>query len=324
MHDKVQYAVDDEFSQSMAKALIKKERSRARNAQTTIGPSSLGICRERLRSIIFEDWEEPEPPAEQQEWKAAAAIGGLVGEYAQDAYAAEHDGQTEVRVTAKLPCGISISGNADLVLPKANRLVDIKTKARTADASTWGPSYVYLVQISVYTVGLVQMGLLKEGATATLCYIGRSGQDSMPWSVTLTWEQVVEIFQEADRRVQQVIDAHQRILLARKHGDAELENQIRDELRDCSPAYALACDCPCAKGASWDVTDEITEPSVIEAADRYIKSKQYAEDWKGMQDRLKEELRGWSGVLPDGTKIFWNARGALTVRKPKVQKDPTV
>lgn len=318
MHDDIKFTVDDEFSESMLKALIDFENARPRNKQKGIGPSGLGGCRERLRQQLFEGWSEPE--GDRPEWNAPAVIGTLIGAHAEGIYAKAHDGGTEVKLTAKLPCGISVTGSTDLILPKENRLVDIKTKARTADASNWGPSFTYFAQIAVYTLAAVQMGLLKEGATATLCYIGRSGEDRKPWSVTITWEQVLEVIDEINTRILLILDVQKRLQSTESE---EARKGIIDEIRDCSPAYALATGCPCMIGAEWEPTEQLTDPEVVENARRYIEAKTAAEGWKGTQDRLKQELRGWSGITPDGTRVVWNSRGALTVRKPKQQKSVT-
>lgn len=316
MNKTVDFQVDDDFSKSMEQALIELEAKRPRNKQKGLGPSALGGCRERIRMTLFEGWQEEE--GEQPEWNAAAVIGTLIGAHVENTYARAHNGMTEHKITTKLPCGISVTGSADLLLE--DRIVDIKTKARTADASAWGPSFVYLAQLSVYVMGAVQMGLLKEGAKGTLCYIGRSGQDKEPWSITITWEQITQIFNEVNERILQILDVQKRLQATT---DEEARKGIIDELRDCSPAYAIATGCPCMHGAEWEPTEEITDPEVIENARRYIEAKAAAEGWKGMQDRLKQDLRGWSGVLPDGTKVAWTSRGALTVRKPKAQKSET-
>ncbi|MGO2600837.1 MAG: hypothetical protein ACTH7X_08620 [Brevibacterium aurantiacum] len=318
MSDDIKFTVDDEFSKSMLKTLIDIENARPRNRQKGMGPSGLGGCRERIRQQLFEGWSEPE--GDEPEWNAAAVIGTLIGAHAEDAYAKAHNGGSEVSITTKLPCGISVSGSTDLILPEDNRIVDIKTKARIADASQYGPSFTYFAQIATYTLGAVQMGKLKEGASGTLCYIGRSGQDKEPWSVTLTWEQILEVIDEVDARIRLILDVQKRLLEAT---DDEARKGIVDEIRDCSPAYALATGCPCMIGAEWEPTEQLTDPEVVENARRYVEAKTAADDWKGAQDRLKQELRGWSGITPDGTRVVWNSRGALTVRKPKQQKSVT-
>lgn len=318
MHEDIKFTVDEDFTKSMTSVLIDVENSRPRNRQKGLGPSAIGGCRERIRQTLFEGWSEP--GSDVPEWPAPAVIGTLLGAYAEQAYAKAHGGESEVKISTKLPCGIGVTGSTDLILPEQNRIVDIKTKARTADASTWGPSFVYFAQIATYTYGAVQMGLLKEGATATLCYFGRSGEDRKPWSATITWEQVLQIIEELDGRIRQILDVQKRL---NETDNEETRKGIIDEIRDCSPAYALATGCPCMNGAEWEPTEQITDPEVIANAQHYIEAKASAEGWKSTQDRLKQELRGWNGVLPDGTRVTWDSRGRLIVRKPKQQKSET-
>lgn len=306
---------DEAFEQELVDALIAAENARPRNAQAGLGPSGLGACRERVRATLFEGWSEP--PSE-TEWNAAAAIGTLMGHHIENVAAGHMAGETEKAVTATLPCGISVTGNADLVLtqPERNRCVDVKTKPRTLDASKYGVSDVYLYQIVLYTMGLVQMGALQEGATATLAYFGRSGEDKRPYVVNLTWEEILILWEKIDRRVRQIVAVQEEMDQLAK-SDHVGRNALRNKLRDCSPAYAIATGCPCLEGAEYDAKEPITEPEVIQLANDYMAAKKAAEEYAAEQRRLKERLRGIKGTTADGTKVIWSTNGALTVRKPK-------
>lgn len=306
---------DEAFEQELVDALVAAENSRPRNAQVGIGPSGIGGCRERVRATLFDGWKEP--PSE-SEWNAPAAIGTLMGHHIENVAAKAMGGETEKTVTAKLPCGISVTGNADLILPQVdrNRCVDVKTKARTADASRYGVSDIYLYQIVIYTMGLVQMDVLKEGATAALAYFGRSGEDKRPYVVYLTWEEILVLWDKIDRRIRQIV-AVQEEMDQLAEADHVGRNALRNKLRDCSPAYAIATGCPCLEGADYDAKEPITEPEMIQLVRDYEAAKKGAEDKVAEQRRLKEALRGLKGTLPDGTKVIWNSAGALTVRKPK-------
>lgn len=306
---------DEAFEQELVDALIAEENSRPRNSQAGLGPSAIGGCRERVRASLFENWSEPRSDVE---WNAAAAIGTLMGHHIENVAARAMGGETEKAVTATLPCGISVTGNADLVLAQIerNRCVDVKTKPRTADASKYGVSDVYLYQLTIYTMGLVQMGILKEGATATLAYFGRSGEDRRPYVVNISWEEILILWEKIDRRIRQIVAIQEEMDQLAK-ADHVGRNALRNRLRDCSPAYAIATGCPCLEGAEYDAKEPITEPHVIQLANDYMAAKKAAEDSAAEQRRLKEQLRGIKGTTADGTKVIWATNGALTVRKPK-------
>src|SRR5688572_23315014 len=151
------------LSEELHAALVSHEGRRPRSVQLSLGPSELGGCREYIRNVMV-----GAPVQGNTEWPTAAVVGTLLGDHLETVASEELGALTQVPVTTKLPNGLVVSGTADMVFPERNALADAKSKVGLSGVRKEGPSLENLVQVSIYTLGLVQMGVLSEGATASL------------------------------------------------------------------------------------------------------------------------------------------------------------
>jgi hypothetical protein len=91
----VKVARDEELEAELLDAFNSWSGDRPRNAQRTLGPSSLGDCRELIRATIAGDEGIPERPRGLD----GAAIGTIVGDALEGIFEARMGVQTQVPVT---------------------------------------------------------------------------------------------------------------------------------------------------------------------------------------------------------------------------------
>lgn len=296
------------------RALIDFENAKPRNQQLKLGPSELGSCREYVRNVMI-----GAPRQEADVWPTAAVVGTLMGEHVEDVLGNAWGVPTQVPVTATLPNGLQVSGHADIVLPEENAVVDIKTKDQLAGVEKEGALLDNCVQISVYALGLVQAGVLSEGATAHLLYIDRSGNQQYIHEVTLTWEEMVAYIDVCMDRLNDVIEAQEHI----DNGEVEYARDLRDKTPPF--CYSERVLCPfrdlCWKGSDseWYPTNrEITDPETVELVRSYAEVRDQQKAYESMRREKRERLVGVTGITPDGFVVTWPGDGrALYVTKVK-------
>jgi len=194
------------LGEELHQALVEHEAARPRSRQLSLGPSELGGCREYVRNVMVGSAVQGN-----SEWPTAAVVGTLVGEHVEQVAQEMLGAVTQVPVTTTLPNGLVVSGTADLVFPERNALGDVKTKVGLSDVRKAGPSLENCIQVSIYTLGLVQAGVLSEGATASLLYIDRSGVEQSVYEVTLEWERIEYFIGVVVDRLNDVVDAQEHI-----------------------------------------------------------------------------------------------------------------
>jgi hypothetical protein len=287
-------------------ALVDNENSRPRSQQWRLGPSELGYCREYIRNVMVGAPEEPN-----SEWPTAAIVGTLLGEHIE-AVAAKYMGAiTQVPVTTRLPNGLVVSGHADMVFPERNALADAKSKAGLSDIRKEGPSLEHLIQVAIYTTGLVQMGVLTEGATAHLIYADRSGQEQVLYEVELDWERIKYFIDVVVDRLADVLDAQDHI----DRGEVEWARALRDK----TPPYCYhpRVMCPfrslCWEGSEWAPDDVIEDQEIIDTVARFVAARDEHNAAGELRLQLRERLRGVSGRTPDGYSVNWTTENTLYV-----------
>lgn len=291
-------------------AMAEYENERPRNQQLTLGPSELGGCREYIRNVLA-----GAPQQGNGEWPAAAVFGTLWGDYVEAIVSDKMDAVTQVPVTTKLPNGLYVSGTADMVWPERNLLADGKTKDGTDYVRRYGASLENCIQVSIYTLGLVQAEVLSEGATAVLLYCDRSGKEQSLYQVELSWAQIENYVNLACDRLDDVLDAQ-------KHIDAG-EVEFARSLRDKTPpfCYSERVMCPfrdlCWKGSEWVPNEVIEDERVIETVGQFIEAKAELASAISRKDELRRELIGVSGTTPTGYSVNWSKNDALYVTKTK-------
>jgi hypothetical protein len=295
-------------------AMVAHENAKPRNQQIHLGPSELGGCREYIRNVLA-----GAPQQDNSEWPAAAVMGTLWGDYVEQVVADHLGAQTQVPVTTLLPNGIRVSGTADMVWPERNLLADGKTKDRLADVRKDGASLENCIQVSIYTLGLVQAGVLTEGATAVLLYCDRSGNEQVLFQIELDWEQI-------EHYIQVVCDRLDDVMLAQEHIDAG-EVEWARALRDKTPpfCYSERVMCPfrdlCWQGSEWVPDETITDENVIATVARFVAARADVAEAVSRKEFYRKELVGVSGMTPDGYSVTWPGDGrALYVTKVRKGK----
>lgn len=279
---------DPKMETELLDAFNSWSENRPRTLQKKIGPSSLGGCREKLRATIAGDEGIPERPRGLD----AASIGTMVGDSLEEIFAGRIGVATQVPIRMEFAnLGITVEGNSDIVWIERNGLLDLKSKNGLAEIQREGCSLENVIQISVYTVGAVQNGTLKEGATASLVYYDRSGTDKTFLVYTFTWEEILGYIQIAEQRLTQVFEVL----------DAGSPEESRWSMRDKEPGMCFYTQCEfrlnCWGGAdNWVPASTITTEEGLTAVAAYVRARKDAKDGVAYQREAREGLRGVEGV----------------------------
>jgi hypothetical protein len=267
------------ISNEIHDALRQFENDRPRSKQRTLGPSSLGSCREFLRATIAGDRMEPDT---RLPWKSF--IGSAIGERVATATESTLGAVTERRVSTVLPVsGITVSGNADIVLGR-KRLIDNKSKDGLETIMAEGPSKTYKIQLACYHVGLVQEGAMDEDSTASLVFFDRSGRCEWPYVWSMTYEQSVSWLEVADERLADV----QRALAT-----GESQGRLRDEEESfCYQGLNCPFYAACWPGDDFNPPAVITDPALVDAMRRYDLGRDLEKAAKQIKNEAKSDLGG--------------------------------
>lgn len=293
---------DKEFAAEVLSWVIEDQNNKPRSLQRGIGPSELGGCRERLRATWQGDPEEPDP-----NWHVAAHVGTVMGDDLERIFKAK-GALTQVSVTTVLPeTGLEVSGHADVVWPDLNRLGDLKSKDGLAGVRYEGVSLEYGIQLGVYALGLVQQGVLKEGADAVLLYYDRAGNDLEFAAAVISWEALMRFVAIAEMRLQQVVEAQSALDL----GDLAPLHDLRD--KPPSFCFSPKVMCPfrtaCWSGSEYDPSTVIDDEEIMASAARYKAGRDMEKQGATMKREARGELSGITGTLKDGTRVGWGPKG---------------
>lgn len=291
-------------------ALVDHENRRPRSLQLSLGPSALGGCREYIRNVMV-----GAPQQGNSEWPTAAVVGTLLGDHLETVAAEALGALTQVPVTTTLPNGLRVSGTADMVFVERNVLADVKSKVGLSDVRKKGPSLENCIQVSIYVLGLVQMGVLSEGATASLLYVDRAGVEQDVYEVTLDWDRIAYFIQVCVDRLQDVTDAQDQI----DQGNLEYARALRDKTPPF--CYSPRVMCPfrdlCWEGSEWAPSEVIEDEDVIATVAAFVETRAEHDTAGERRAQLREQLRGVSGRTPDGYSVNWATENTLYVTKVK-------
>lgn len=303
---------DEALEKRLLAAVIQEERERPRSQQRTVGPSEIGGCRRLLQAKIFEDGSDW---AQETEWPTAAHVGTVMGESLEAIFSKRLGALTQKRITTMLPdLELVIAGSSDVILVDDNVIVDLKSIETIAKLHSDGPKLSHLIQVSIYTLGAVQMGLLEEGATAVLAYYDRSGATQEFVCVTIDADAIARFIELAQERLRDVLAAQE----ALEAGDPTPTHELRDQ----APSFCFSkkVQCPlrfkCWGGSSWDPSQNIFDEAVYEIAKRYITGRDMEQAGKALKTSAKTELEGIEGhVFGSGGEIIVgkDGRGYISV-----------
>lgn len=291
-------------------ALVDHEQKRPRSVQIHLGPSELGGCREYIRNVMMGSVQQAD-----SEWPTAAVVGTLLGDHLEAVAGESLDALTQVPVTTTLPNGLVVSGHADMVFVERNVLADVKTKVGLSEVRKEGPSLENCVQVSIYTLGLVQMGILQEGASASLIYADRGGTEQVLYEVTLDWERIQYFIGVVVERLGDVLEAQEHI----DQGEVEWARALRDKTPPF--CYSPRVMCPfrdlCWEGSEWVPHDMIEDPEVIAVVEQFVLVRDSYNQSAALRGELRERLRGVSGLTPSGYSVNWATENTLYVTRVK-------
>lgn len=297
-------------------ALKQFEREKPRSQQVRLGPSELGGCREYVRNVMVGS-----PMQEPTEWPTAAVVGTLLGTHLETVAEKYLGAVTEVPVTTTLPNGLKVSGHADIVLVDENVVVDAKSKDGLYDTRREGPSLENMIQVSVYALGLVQAGILSEGATAILLYVDRSGDDQTLHEVELDWDRIQYFVEKCIERLDEVVSVQELV----DQGEVEYARALRDKTPPF--CYSPKVQCPfrdlCWKGSEWVPHEEIADEETIRNIEVYDEVRAEIKAATDVKAKYRDKLIGVSGVTPSGLAVTWagsEARPMLYVTRVKDTK----
>jgi hypothetical protein len=268
-------------------AINQWQENRPRTRQVTLGPSSLGGCREYIRATLAED----EGLARTERGLDGAAVGTLLGEGLEPVFESELGFLRQVETRTSFPeLGLVVAGNADLVETEDEGWVgDLKSVDGLEETRRQGPSLKYWIQVSTYTFGLVQAGVLTA-PSASLIYYDRSGSDKSFLVYTISWDEILGYIALAEQRLQEVIHVL----------EAGSPEEMRWQLRDEEPSFCHYIQCPfrmnCWGGSDWLPGDTIESADGKEAVDSYVKARQAAKDAETWKKSAREGLRGRQGI----------------------------
>jgi hypothetical protein len=247
-----------------------------------LGPSDIGFCRQK--AVLMTTGLQPtdNPP------KWSAAVGTAVHNYVENAIKTSHPdwlvGSIDhVEVTATLPSGVEIKGHPDIVIPKENAVIDIKTVDGLAYIRNQGASLQHKYQRHLYALGLVQAGVLSADKPVIVgnLYMDRSGKEPTP--LLLAEEMDPMLTGEIDLWVEDVIYA--------------VKNK-EDANRDvAAPVCERICEfyTVCRGSLPDSESDMIEDTELINAVDAYVRGREMEKEGASLKKEAQVLLAGVSG-----------------------------
>lgn len=169
----------------------------------------------------------------------------------------------------------------------------------------------YYVQVAIYVSGAIELGIMRPNAEGRLVFYDRSGSYQEFVALIITNEELQLFYEIGQHRLEQVVAGQ----VAYENGGGN--PAIIAHLRDMTPSYCFSPKvmCPrrmhCWGGSDW-TADERISPEHAQAVERYIIGRDMAKLGDGMKRAARDDLKGISGVLPDGRMVTW-VRGGSTI-----------
>lgn len=250
-----------------------------------LGPSDIGFCRQKAVLVT----RETQPTDSRPRW--AAAVGTAIHEHmgailstVYPDWLVDTADNPNPRVTATLPVtGAQISGTPDILIPKHNCVLDMKTTNGLEAPRRYGTSNNHKMQRHLYAMGAVDAGILNPDLPLYVgnVYLDRSGAEPVP-------HVEVELFnpaftEEIDQWVEDVI-------YAVRHGE-ESSRDIAASRCETFCEFFTACwgSLPVAE------SEPIVDTEIITGIDLYVEGRDMAKRGKQMQDEAKAILDGVNG-----------------------------
>lgn len=297
------------FQDLIMNALNDYDESSARTQQSRVGilgPSDIGFCRQKAALVT----KQVQPTDKTSKW--AAMIGTALHTYIEAAIKAAHPtwlcgSLDDIRVTATLPNGASISGTPDIVIPEHNTVLDIKT----VDGFEWvrrsGTSTSHKYQRHLYALGLMQAGILDVGKPVVYgnIYFDRSGKESECYILTEPFDDTLTA--EIETWVDDVIYA--------VRTDSDASRDIAGAVCERICEFFTVC------RGSLEVLDggePITDEDTIGAIEMYLSGDAMEKNGKKLKSQARTMLIGVNGTT-ETAQIRWVHVNPTTV--PEMQRN---
>lgn len=192
-------------------------------------------------------------------------------------------------------------------------------KEVTEDHVKWMARLSNYVQIAIYVVGAIQLGILPPTATGRLLFVDRTGDYLGIVALVIPQEWIDLFFAIAQHRLRQVLEAQE---LLERTGNPALIHHLRDK----SPSWCFSPKVLCERrelcwgGSELAPVEEIVDPEYVRAIGHYIEGRRLEKLGSGMKSAAKAALNGdgrgndrVSGRTEDGRMVSWDARGYINV-----------
>lgn len=342
---------DTALEQAMLEAVVADRNDQPRNKQLQVGPSEVGGCRELLRAGIFESETLAEPETHWSTAAHVGTVMGADLERIFGRRLDALEQQRVTAMFQRLGVGISGSIDllfidrghvTDLksVNDMGGVLYDLKRDVAAIDTllGIWREGLLfeksietpdggyeltavmveklvklhYYVQVAIYVVGAIQLGILESDAEGRLVFYDRSGSYQEFVAMVIPAEWIAMFYEIGQRRIEQVVQAQE------AYEGSGGNPAIIAHLRDKTPSFCFSpkVQCPrrmhCWAGSDWTAANQITDVEHVAAVDRYIVGRDMEKLGKGMKQAARDELKDIQGVLPDGRMVTWT-RGGSTI-----------
>lgn len=249
--------------------------------QGTLGPSDFGGCRRRARYLL-----DRAPQQESPYW-LGSALGTAWHKHLEGLLADDPQWRTEVRVTAALPTGGSVSGTCDLIGPQY--VADHKTVGDVAWIRSTGVKDQHWVQVHLYALGAIQAGLVQEeGLTVCVAYWDRSGRQQEPVVFEAPYDP--EVVQRAAQWLEEVTGAE------------SPESMLRDEVP--STCYALCPFVGQCRGGEVDDAD-LASPEIVLAVRTIMDVRKEIKELERLKNDAQAKLDNLPGGVVAGCRVSW-------------------
>jgi hypothetical protein len=238
------------------------------------------------------------PSDSRPRWSATigTAIHEQVGKALADMYPdwmVDTDANPNPRLTATLPqSGVEITGTPDILIPRHNLVLDLKTVNGLETIRTYGTSVNHKMQRHLYAMGAVAAGIFDKDKPVYVgnVYLDRSGVEPIPHVVIEPFDD--SFTDEIDMWVEDV-------MYAVKHGEDASRDIAAARCETFCEFYTV-----CRGSLPTQESEPIIDSEVVEAINAYVEGRDMAKRGKQLQTEAKTVLDGINGS--DGTyQVRW-------------------
>lgn len=276
---------------------------RSKQAQNhIIGVSNLGHCREYARLLMTET------PVSDVRDKSAAFAGTALGDAIENQLVKDNpDWIKQASIVFTLPSGGSIAGHPDIVIPDSvgasveeveagdaefvQGVWDLKSKDKLAAVRRYGMSMQQKFQLTAYTSGAIDKGLLdpEKPIWCGDIFFDRSGADHEAYTIGFWYD--VDVVQEIDEWVNDV-----------KYAVIQGETASKDKPREwCWSWCDFATVC---RGGDTDAEGLLEDPEVLASVDLMREAADLKKQAKKLETAAKAALKDVSGSTGEYT-VRW-------------------